>query len=145
MDRKIYAKINLDELSIIAKKLASKLKNGDVILLKGDLGAGKTTFTQLILKHLNYVGADMVTSPTFNMVNIYNLDLFDIWHFDLYRLKNIYDIYELGIEDALNNAVSIIEWPEMIEKILPSSRIEVKIDYTDDQDVRNIEILYDMR
>lgn len=86
----------------------------NIFLLKGNLGAGKTTFTQFLLKNLE--SQDEVNSPTYSIVNEYNTPKGKIFHFDLYRLKNIEEVYDIGIEEYLDNAfLCIIEWPEVYE------------------------------
>lgn len=86
----------------------------NILLLKGNLGAGKTTFTQFLLKNLG--SEDEVNSPTYSIVNEYSSPKGKIYHFDLYRLKNIEEVYDIGIEEYLDNAfLCIIEWPEVYE------------------------------
>lgn len=88
-----------------------------ILLLKGNLGAGKTTFTQFLLKNLG--SKDEVNSPTYSIVNEYDTSKGKIYHFDLYRLKNIDEVYDIGIEEYLDNAfMCIIEWPEVYEEEL---------------------------
>ena len=81
-----------------------------------------------------------VTSPTFNLLHIYDTNLFEIWHFDLYRLKHSEEIHELGIEDAFAGAVSLIEWPEIILNILPEERLDIEIDFTEREELRAVTI-----
>ena len=89
----------------------------NILLLKGNLGAGKTTFTQFLLKNLG--SEDEVNSPTYSIVNEYSSPTGKIYHFDLYRLKNIEEVYDIGIEEYLDNAfLCIIEWPEVYEEEL---------------------------
>lgn len=86
----------------------------NILLLKGNLGAGKTTFTQFLLKKLE--SEDEVSSPTYSIVNEYSSPKGKIFHFDLYRLKNIDEVYDIGIEEYLDNSfLCIIEWPEVYE------------------------------
>lgn len=86
----------------------------NILLLKGNLGAGKTTFTQFLLKKLG--SEDEVSSPTYSIVNEYSSPKGKIFHFDLYRLKNIDEVYDIGIEEYLDNSfLCIIEWPEVYE------------------------------
>lgn len=88
-----------------------------ILLLKGNLGAGKTTFTQFLLKNLE--STDEVNSPTYSIVNEYNTPKGKVFHFDLYRLKNIEEVFDIGIEEYLDNAyLCIIEWPEVYEEEL---------------------------
>ena len=115
----------------IAQYIISTIKIGDVIALRGNLGAGKTTLSKFIiniLKNDQEKEREEVTSPTFNLVTTYDSDKGEIWHFDLYRLENKNEVFELGIEDAFQQAITIIEWPEIIENIIPIDRlIDVKI------------------
>ena len=100
----------------------------NILLLKGNLGAGKTTFTQFLLKKLG--SNDEVSSPTYAIVNEYDSPKGKIFHFDLYRMKNITEVYDIGIEEYLDNAfLCIIEWPEIYEKELSeTSYHEMKIE-----------------
>ncbi len=114
---------SMQETANLAKKLATQISIGDVVALKGELGAGKTTFCKYLISSL--LGKDTnVTSPTFQLLQIYG----NIYHYDLYRLKRQEEIYELAIEDAFNGKnIVIIEWPEIIMQILPEKIIEIKI------------------
>lgn len=97
----------------IVEKILPQLKH-NIFLLKGNLGAGKTTFTQFLLKNLK--SEDEVSSPTYSIVNEYNTPKGKVYHFDLYRLKNIEEAYDIGIEEYLDNAfLCIIEWPEVYQ------------------------------
>lgn len=106
-----------NDTKAIANKLASKLKMGDVIVLSGDLGSGKTKFTEGFLAFWNL--EDEISSPTFTIVNEYNSPEFNINHFDVYRLSDIDEFYAMGGMEYFENGISIIEWGEMIEDILP--------------------------
>lgn len=97
----------------VVDSILPELKH-NILLLKGNLGAGKTTFTQFLLKSLG--SKDEVNSPTYSIVNEYSSPKGKIYHFDLYRLKNIDEVYDIGIEEYLDNAfLCIIEWPEVYE------------------------------
>ncbi|KFF26766.1 tRNA (adenosine(37)-N6)-threonylcarbamoyltransferase complex ATPase subunit type 1 TsaE [Chryseobacterium vrystaatense] len=107
---------SLHEWQEVVDKIIPDLKH-NILLLKGNLGAGKTTFTQFLLKKLG--SQDEVNSPTYSIVNEYNTPKGKIYHFDLYRLKNIEEVYDIGIEEYLDNAfLCIIEWPEVYEEEL---------------------------
>lgn len=107
----------------LAKKIASQLHVGDVIVLSGDLGSGKTKFTQGIL---TYFGLENeISSPTFTIVNEYNSKLVDIYHFDVYRLEDIDEFYAIGGEEYFSKGICIIEWGEIIESILPKNYIKI--------------------
>lgn len=119
---------NLDETKELAHALATKLKGGDIVLLTGDLGAGKTTFVKEIAKFLGV--NDVVTSPTFTILKSYLGKDFTINHFDMYRLESYEEAYEFGIEDYLSKPdkeISFIEWPEKIAELLDKSYIIVDI------------------
>lgn len=116
--------IDLKALDNICNALAKQLRMGDVITLSGDLGSGKTTFTTLLMKYLSNV---QVTSPTFNIVNVYDTDVCEVWHFDLYRLKDKKELENIGIDEALTRAISVIEWPEIANDYLPKQRIDINI------------------
>ncbi len=116
-----------EETKAIAHKIASTLKAGDVIALTGDLGAGKTFLAREIIRF--FCGADlMVPSPTFTLLQIYETKPFNIYHYDLYRLKSADEIYDLGIEEAFDNNICLIEWPEIIAQLLPSSTIHINLE-----------------
>lgn len=107
----------------------------NIFLLKGNLGAGKTTFTQFLLKKLG--SNDEVSSPTYAIVNEYHSPKGKIFHFDLYRMKNIVEVYDIGMEEYLDNAfLCIIEWPEIYEEELADfPHHEMKIENLGDERV----------
>lgn len=108
-----------------AKNLARTLKKQDIVALCGDLGTGKTLVARTIIRH--FCGDNtVVTSPTFNILQTYEAPEFTIYHYDLYRLKVFNEIYELGFDDAFNN-LCIIEWPEIVEPILPKPYIKIEL------------------
>lgn len=122
---------NLKETSLLAQKIAPLLIKGDVICLQGDLGAGKTAFARFLIQALCGNKTE-VLSPTFNLVHLYDADEFTIWHFDLYRLEHESEIEELGIFDAFDEGVSIIEWPQIIDGIIPDDRLLIDIKSNND-------------
>ena len=132
--REVYL-ANLEQTQIIASKLAKIVSPNDVITLSGNLGAGKTTFIQYFIKNLSTEEIE-ITSPTFNLLHIYKLLNLEIWHFDLYRLKTPDEVYELGIESAFVQGLSIIEWPEIIQDILPKDRLELNLSFSFKDDAR---------
>jgi tRNA threonylcarbamoyladenosine biosynthesis protein TsaE len=114
----------------LAAILAAKVRPGDVILLSGDLGAGKTHFARAFINALS-PAAEEVPSPTFTLVQTYDgvaggVPL-HIWHFDLYRLRSSEETLELGIEDALAEGVSLIEWPDRLGRLMPSEFLELRL------------------
>lgn len=125
-----YILYSEDDSTNLAIQIANTLKPGDILTFSGDLGAGKTFLCRQIIKQL-CGQATNVTSPTFNLLQIYDWKSCSIYHYDLYRLKDISEIYELGIEEALSSHVCLIEWPELIEAILPNDTIAVNIGIVD--------------
>ncbi len=99
--------------------LAARLRTGDVVGLKGELGAGKTTLARAILRAAAEDARLIVPSPTFTLVEIYETPRGSFWHFDLYRLETPEQVFELGWEEALTEGISLIEWPERLGPLLP--------------------------
>ena len=124
-----------------ACKLASRLNNGDIIVLSGNLGSGKTKFTQGILK--NFGLEDDISSPTFTIVNEHHSGDTNIYHFDVYRLQDIDEFYAIGGEEYLSKGICIIEWGEIIEPILPTDYIKVVFERDSENDnnrIINVEV-----
>ena len=128
-----------DETIELGRKIAKQLKKGMILILTGDLGAGKTKFTEGVLDYFGLT--DEISSPTFTIVNEYNTPDFNIYHFDLYRLEDIDEFYAIGGEEYLDKGVSIIEWGEMIENNIPSNYLKMEFKYDlNDENKRIIEI-----
>ena len=107
----------------LAGRLAARARAGDVIGLAGDLGSGKTTFARAFIRALG-AGDEEVPSPTFTLVEVYGFaGRPPVWHFDLYRLTAPEQSWELGIEDALAEGISLIEWPERLGPLLPAEHL----------------------
>ena len=127
-----YISHSADETMNFAQNLASKLGIGDVIVLNGDLGSGKTKFTEGILK---YFGLDNeISSPTFTIVNEYNTKDFNIYHFDVYRFADSSEFYAIGGEDYFSQGLCIIEWGTIISDALPDNYIEINFEKSDKND-----------
>lgn len=136
---KEYKDVDLAAVRNIAQDLIRKLECGSVVALIGTLGSGKTTFAKMLIDAI--IGKESnATSPTFNLVHNYESALGQIWHFDLYRLRNIEEAYQIGIEEAFINGISIIEWPELIENLLPKDTISLKFSFGSSENVRNIQL-----
>ena len=132
---------SVSELQKIAKKIKQKINIGDSILLYGEIGVGKTTFTRLLINHISQTNRKIeVLSPTFNIVIEYFVNKINIRHFDLYRLKKVQDINNIGLFENLNQSLTIIEWPEKLKK-KPKNRVELHFKYTNDMKTRNLKIL----
>lgn len=116
---------NLEETEEFGIKLGKILKKGDIVCLIGDLGAGKTTLTKSIGLGLGV--KEYITSPTFTLINQYKGRV-PVYHFDVYRLENPDELYDLGFDEYFyGNGVCIIEWADKIEKLLPKDRIVLDI------------------
>jgi tRNA threonylcarbamoyladenosine biosynthesis protein TsaE len=117
---------NLNDTQKLAEKIANVVKPKTFISLRGKIGTGKTTFVRFLINFLSRKKVK-VLSPTFSLVNFYELINVKIWHYDLYRLKNKNEIFDLDFDIALLGCV-IVEWPEIIEEFLPKDRIEILFD-----------------
>jgi len=114
------------ECQILGEKIASQLKEGDIVILEGDLGAGKTTMVKGILKKLNY--RYQVTSPTFTLINEYEADI-KVIHIDCYRENDIKRWKQIGLDEYLfSNNIVVIEWGNLIKEILPDDIIVIKFE-----------------
>lgn len=126
----------IEEWQTVIDEILPKLQH-NILLLKGNLGAGKTTFTQFLLKNLGSINE--VSSPTYAIVNEYDTPKGNVFHFDLYRMKNINEVYDIGIEEYLDNSfLCIIEWPEIYEEDLADfPHHELKIETVGEERVIN--------
>lgn len=126
--------VNIEETKKIAKLFADNIRNNDVLLLRGDLGTGKTTFTQFLGEFLGV--RRRMTSPTFNIIKSYEADSFKVHHMDCYRLE--FSDEDLGFDEYFGNGIVIVEWPDFIDEYLPRNVINITI--THDGDGRLFEI-----
>lgn len=134
-----YISKNEQDTIQFARNYAKNLKPGDIIVLTGELGSGKTKFVQGILENFNL--ADEISSPTFTIVNEYTSDNINIYHFDVYRLADSDEFYAIGGEEYFSKGICLIEWGELIEDILPKPY--TKIVFTkknDDTNCRELQI-----
>jgi tRNA threonylcarbamoyladenosine biosynthesis protein TsaE len=118
----------------LAAALARRLRAGDIVALEGPLGVGKTAFARALIRALG--GEEEVPSPTFTLVQSYELASFTLYHFDLYRLDKPSDAYELGIEEAFADGVSLVEWPERLGALLPRARLDIVLAFGDGSESR---------
>ncbi len=124
---------SLSEIDIVANKFIKNMGSRNVYAFYGEMGVGKTTFIKAICKALGVV--ETVTSPTFSIVNEYEKsDGQSIYHFDFYRIKNIEEAYDFGYEDYFYSGhLCFIEWPELVEPLLPASVVNVQIVIEDNE------------
>ena len=115
-----------------ARKLAAKLNKGDIIILNGNLGSGKTKFTEGILKYFGL--ENEISSPTFTIVNEYNAKNLNIYHFDVYRFSDSSEFFAIGGEDYFSQGLCIIEWGTIISDALPNEYIEINFEKSNEDD-----------
>jgi len=131
---------SIRELGKIADKIKKILSPGDVVFLYGEIGVGKTTFARLLIngfENEKKLKKSEVLSPTFNIVFEYEIKEFTIKHFDLYRLKNSYDIKNIGLSENLEQSITLIEWPELIIN-KPENRFDLFFEYAEDYNERSL-------
>ena len=126
---KVIVTHSVEETKLIAKKIINELSVGDVVLLSGDLGAGKTTFVGGVMEELGY--KDHVISPTFNILKCYFEVTPHIYHIDAYRLED--QNIDIGLEEYIEgDGIAFIEWPKFIEPLIPNKHLNIVITRVDD-------------
>ena len=126
-EKKIVIK-NEEETKKFGEKLCEKLTAGSIVALTGDLGTGKTTLTTAIAAGLGVT--DVITSPTFNIVKQYDSGRLPLYHFDVYRIGDVDEMYEIGYEEYFfGDGVCVIEWADLIEEIIPDDAVRIEIEY----------------
>ena len=126
-EKKIVIK-NEEETKKFGEKLCEKLTAGSIVALTGDLGTGKTTLTKAIAAGLGVT--DVITSPTFNIVKQYDSGRLPLYHFDVYRIGDVDEMYEIGYEEYFfGDGVCVIEWADLIEEIIPDDAVRIEIEY----------------
>ncbi len=136
MSNKNYKLADEAETEALAQRLAAKLQAGDVLALQGDLGAGKTAFCRALIRAVLGAPDEAVPSPTFALVQAYEGPDFPITHFDLYRLKDERELDELGFFEALEDGVTLIEWPDRAGRALPADCLRLTLEHGDDEGAR---------
>lgn len=116
----------------LGERLAALLRPGDVVLLDGDLGTGKSTLCRALIRAALNDPDEEVPSPTFTLVQTYDGETATYWHFDLYRLETPDDVQELGIEDAFADGISLIEWPQRLGAWAPRRALALRLQHTPD-------------
>ena len=136
--------ISLEETTReLAKNFSNYLKGGEIIFLYGEMGVGKTTFVKYLINQLlvkKNLQTTEVTSPTFNLLNEYKIDNLIIKHYDLFRLKNESEIKNLDLFDQNKNTITLIEWPELIEKENVKKTIDLVFNYENELNNRSVKI-----
>jgi tRNA threonylcarbamoyladenosine biosynthesis protein TsaE len=112
----------------LAARVGSLLRPGDVVALRGDLGAGKTSFARALIQSLGDPD-DEVPSPTFTLVQTYETPVGSIWHFDLYRLSGADEVIELGWDEVRADGIALVEWPDRLGSLLPADRLDIQITF----------------
>ncbi len=120
----------------LGKKIASQLKKGDIIILSGDLGSGKTKLTEGVLSYFGL--QNEISSPTFTIVNEYDTENLKIYHFDLYRLADIDEFFAIGGEEYFEKGASIIEWGELLEDYLPDKYLKLEFSRGNSFDTKRV-------
>jgi len=134
--------VNESELQLLAERLAKQSKPGSIIYLKGQLGAGKTTFARAFIRACGFTGK--IKSPTFTLVEGYEIDGKSIYHFDLYRLKGEEELEYIGLQDYFTaESICLIEWPEKAQSTLPSSTVCCTITIAEQEDYREVMVEVD--
>ena len=123
---KKFVSYSEEETIKIAKQIASKLTKTDILVLSGDLGSGKTKFTEGILDFFEL--KDEISSPTFTIINEYEKDGIKIFHFDVYRLEDVDEFYSIGGDEYFGRGICIIEWGERIAEALPKNYIKINFE-----------------
>ncbi|MDL2287102.1 tRNA (adenosine(37)-N6)-threonylcarbamoyltransferase complex ATPase subunit type 1 TsaE [Eubacteriales bacterium OttesenSCG-928-G02] len=139
--KKQYKINNLAETELLAASLAEEIQKRRFVCLYGGLGSGKTTFTKYIVKALIPECLPLVHSPTFAIVNEYLGEKDNIFHFDLYRIKDEEELYATGFYDYEDrNGILILEWPENIKEIVPENAIHIRIETANDERIFYLEV-----
>lgn len=132
-----------EETLEIGRKIAETLKIGDVIVLTGDLGSGKTKLTEGIL---SYFGLENeISSPTFTIVNEYNTENLNIYHFDVYRLEEEEEFTAIGGEEYFEKGASIIEWGEQVENLLPEKYLKISFSRNENDENSRVLVFEEIR
>lgn len=123
----------------LAARIGAVLRPGDVILLSGGIGAGKTHFARALIQSLQKVPED-VPSPTFTLVQVYDTKKGELWHSDLYRLSHPDEVIELGLVEAFESAICLVEWPDRLGDLAPDSALSMDFALADKEDARGLDV-----
>ena len=126
----------------LANKILKKLKRGDIIFLYGEMGVGKTTFIKYLINAFqkkNNLKLTEITSPTFNLLNEYDINQIKINHYDLFRLKSAEEVKNLNLFESYSRAITLIEWPQIIKE-KPKNLIELRFNYENNHKKRSVQV-----
>ena len=135
------ALLSLDDTAELAQRFSTLLKPGDVLLLDGDIGMGKSFFARCLIQSSQDIPED-VPSPTFTIVQTYETEIGEIWHTDLYRLSGADDIIELGLLDAFETSICLIEWPDRLENLAPLSALRLMFAPGQTEEARHVQLTW---
>lgn len=124
---------NAKATKALAETIARQITPGDVILLEGPIGAGKTHFCRSLIQALQGTPED-IPSPTFTLVQMYDLPVGELWHADLYRISHIDEIEELGLRSAFDDAICLVEWPDKLEDLVPENALQLSLALSETSD-----------
>lgn len=131
-----------DQTAHLARRLGAVLSGGDTVLLSGDVGAGKTHFARALIQSLLAIPED-VPSPTFTLVQTYDAASgSEIWHADLYRLGDPSEVEELGLVEAMQSAICLIEWPDRLASLRPDDALDITLVANDTEDSRTLTAIW---
>ena len=131
-----------DQTAAFATRLGALLRGGDTLLLEGPIGAGKTHFARSLIQSRMEVVED-VPSPTFTLVQTYDLPDTEIWHADLYRLSGPQEVVELGLSDAFDTAICLVEWPDRLGELKPVEALTLTLSQGETDDMRALVLTWD--
>jgi len=127
------------ETIALGEHIAASLQPGDTVAFAGTLGAGKTTMVRALIRR--FLPGEEVPSPTFTLVQTYDAPGFKLWHADLYRVKSRSELRELGFEEAAENGVLLVEWPDRMGADLPADRLDIMLEHDDGADDRRAKLI----
>ncbi len=125
----------------LAQRVGQALRPGDVVLLSGQIGAGKTHFARSLIQSLQDMPED-VPSPTFTLVQVYDTRSGELWHADLYRLTGPDECVELGLTEAFENAICLVEWPDRLEDLTPENALSLSFADDTSEDARTLSLAW---
>ena len=136
-----YHLASSDDTARLAEQLGARLAPGDVLLLEGEIGAGKTHFARSLIQSVIDTPED-IPSPTFTLVQTYETPLGAIWHADLYRLTSVYEIEELGLVEAFESAVCLVEWPDRLGDLRPDNSLRFAFSMDGESEQRRLRLTW---